>query len=184
MKLIVGLGNPGLKYKNSRHNTGFMYLDYLINELFINNIEEKFEYNDRFKAETAKLNLNNEKIFLVKPMTYMNESGWSVSQFINWNKIKNKDLLVIHDDLDIPLGKFKYSYGKGPKLHYGVGSIEMYLKSADFNRLRIGIDNRKSLDIKIDGINYVLSKFLNDESNVLLKIFQESSVLIYDFIKS
>jgi PTH1 family peptidyl-tRNA hydrolase len=158
MKLIVGLGNPGEKYKNNRHNIGHMFVDYLINKLTDSQI-------NKFK--------------LYKTDCFMNLSGKFVKKIIsNFNppaggQISN--LIVVHDDLDIPLGKFKIQKGTGPLLHNGIESIENALGATDFWRIRIGVDNRparRSLgEGWVDGENYVLQNFQPVEKETVQLLF-------------
>ncbi len=144
MKLIVGLGNPGSKYINTRHNVGFMAIDAINSRKFI----------------------NSKNIILVKPQTFMNESGRGVVKAVNFYKISLDDLYVIHDDLDLKLGEYKIQKGIGPKLHYGITSIEDALKSKDFYRVRVGVDNRESTN-RISGEEYVLQNFLPKERKII-----------------
>ena len=144
MKLIVGLGNPGSKYINTRHNVGFMAIDAINSRKFI----------------------NSKNIILVKPQTFMNESGRDVVKAVNFYKISLDDLYVIHDDLDLKLGEYKIQKGIGPKLHYGITSIEDALKSKDFYRVRVGVDNRESTN-RISGEEYVLQNFLPKERKII-----------------
>jgi len=144
MKLIVGLGNPWSKYINTRHNVGFMAIDAINSRKFI----------------------NSKNIILVKPQTFMNESGRGVVKAVNFYKISLDDLYVIHDDLDLKLGEYKIQKGIGPKLHYGITSIEDALKSKDFYRVRVGVDNRESTN-RISGEEYVLQNFLPKERKII-----------------
>ena len=139
MKIIVGLGNPGKKYQNSRHNVGHMFIDY-----------------------AGSLSSRAERgIFkLVKTDCFMNQSGIFVKKL----KVKLENLYIVHDDLDIPLGKFHVQFGVGPLLHNGLESIEQHLNTKDFWRIRIGIDNRK---FQTDGEAYVLSDFTEEEKKFL-----------------
>lgn len=139
MKVIVGLGNPGKLYQNNRHNVGQMLTDYLSENLDI-----------------------KKSVKLVKTDCFMNQSG----SFVKKLNAKPENLYVVHDDLDIPLGKFHIQFGVGPQLHNGLESIEQHLKTKDFWRIRIGVDNRKS---GIDGETYVLSNFLKEEKQLLVK---------------
>ncbi len=138
MLLIVGLGNPGIKYQNNRHNVGHMFVDYLI----------------------------KEKIKAVKTDCFMNVSGIFVNKLIRNLKLETKNLIIIHDDLDIPLGKFHIQFASGPQLHNGLESIEQHLKTKDFWRIRIGVDNRLP-DRKIPGETYTLQNFSVDEKKLL-----------------
>jgi len=110
--------------------------------------------------------LNNEMITLAKPNTFMNNSGIAVRKLTDNFKIKNEKLIIVHDDLDIPLGKFHIQFASGPQLHNGLESIEQHLKTKDFYRIRIGVDNRQP-NIKIPGETYALQNFLLDEKKVL-----------------
>ena len=184
MYLIVGLGNPGEKYKNNRHNVGFQFIDYLIKKL--NNQKSKVKnqnYNLKFKNEkrfsTFILHLTSN-ILLVKPLTFMNLSGQAVKQLVSLFKFHvSRDLIVVHDDLDIPLGKFKIQKGVGPKLHNGIESIEKALDTKDFWRVRIGVDNRINTDW-IDGETYVLQNFKQKEKEVANQMFPK----IYNQLKT
>ena len=126
MLLIVGLGNPGSKYQNNRHNVGYLFVDYIL--------ESK-------KSKIKNQNLNS-KVKIIKTDCYMNESGKFVKKLTNHYSLVTSHLLIIHDDLDIPLGKFHIQFGVGPLLHNGLESIEQHLKTKDFYRVRIGVDNR------------------------------------------
>lgn len=149
MKLIVGLGNPGKKYKDNRHNVGFMAVD-----------------------ELAKLSLPD--VVLFKPQKFMNKSGQEVKKLVEkWKGATLPDLYVIHDDLDIELGKFKISLGKGPKVHNGLRSIYGQLGSKDFWHVRIGIDNRLTTGFKGTGEEYVLENFRPEEREIIKTICQE-----------
>lgn len=175
MKLIIGLGNPGIKYRHTRHNVGFMLIDYVLKDL---EVIPEWDYIERFKSNLTEIEYKDEKFVFLKPYTYMNESGWAVSQYMNWYKIIPKDILVIHDDLDIRVGEFKIT-NKAPKVHNGLISIDKYLKTGEYKKLRIGIDGRNP-DNKIKSVNYVLSKFLDTELDLLKKSFKESSENLLD----
>lgn len=162
MKLIIGLGNPGEEYRNTRHNVGFLFLDYFAQK-------NSFKLNKKFNSEMLEISQNNEKNILAKPQTFMNRSGEAVSKIKNFYKIEKENLYVVHDDLDIRLGDFKIQKGVGPKLHNGILSIEESLKTKDFYRIRIGVDNRT--DVKIPGQEYVLDRFTKEENQQLLQVF-------------
>ena len=166
MKLIIGLGNPGDKYKNNRHNVGFKFLDFLSKD---NNWQESKSANLLYKW----IEINRKKTELVKPQGYMNNSGFSVKKVLaKHQNIKLEEVYIVHDDLDIPLGKFKIDHATGPKLHNGIKSIEETLKTKDFWRIRIGVDNRKK-ESWIDGERYVLSDFTREELAIINKVFLE-----------
>ncbi|KKP66216.1 MAG: Peptidyl-tRNA hydrolase [Candidatus Roizmanbacteria bacterium GW2011_GWC2_35_12] len=170
MKLIVGLGNPGEKYKNNRHNVGFQFVDYLIENLQISNNKSQITnksqiLNCNFKKDKyldSEFLIINSKLILAKPTTFMNKSGGAVRKLIgNW-KLEIGNLIIAHDDLDIPFGKFHIQVGVGPELHNGIESIENHLRNRDFLRIRVGVDNRIP-ERKIDGETYVLSNFTQEE---------------------
>lgn len=178
MKVIVGLGNPGGKYEKSRHNIGFMFLD------FLNKENQIWKFNKRFNA----LIIEQGNVILLKPMTFMNNSGQSVRAILDYynflpKKLKlflSKDadlseiLTVVHDDLDIDFPKFKKSVNASSAGHNGVESIIRHLKTKNFNRIRLGINNdfRKS----IPGDKFVLQSFSKDELDKIDSIFSEIAI--------
>lgn len=138
MKVIVGLGNPGEKYNNTRHNVGFMVAEALVRKLQAPN--SKFQINQKTNSEILKIKAGNEDIILAKPQTMMNNSGYAVDKILRYYDIKIlSDLWVIHDDLDLPLGKIKIKTGGGAAGHHGVESIIEQVGSGDFVRFRLGI---------------------------------------------
>lgn len=166
IKLIVGLGNHGKEYDQTRHNAGFMFLDYILNG-------KKFNLENKFKSLLLESLLNDNAVIFSKPQTFMNSVGESVVLISSYFKIKPQEILIIHDDLDIQLGKYKFAFAKGPKIHNGILSVENRLSTKNFWRLRIGIDNRNLVEREsYPGSNYVLSKFKNDEITLLLNTFE------------
>ncbi|MCS6956536.1 MAG: aminoacyl-tRNA hydrolase [Patescibacteria group bacterium] len=161
MKIIIGLGNPGEKYQNNRHNVGKLFIDYFISGLINWQVSELKEKN----KIVAKIFKNNSLI-LAKSEEFMNLSGKIVKKIIKNYKLKIKNLYIVHDDLDIPLGKFKIQLSQGPKLHNGIKSIEEALKTKNFWRIRIGVDARKK-ENWIDGETYVLQNLLPEEKEIL-----------------
>ena len=159
MILIVGLGNPGIKYQNNRHNVGHMFVDFIAPLLHCSIVKKE-------KLFITMKQSNNETIVLAKPLTFMNNSGITISKLIRNLKLEIRNLIVVHDDLDIPLGKFHIQFGVGPQLHNGLESIEQHLKTKDFYRVRIGIDARL-LDKKISGEVYTLQNFSPEEKKFL-----------------
>ncbi len=153
MKLIAGLGNPGLSYFNSRHNIGFEVVDKLCQ---IYNIE----LLPKHKALMGTGLIDNTKIILAKPQTYMNLSGESIRQIADYYKISNSDITIIHDDLDVPIGKIKIKHNGSSGGHNGVKNIILHLGGENFNRIRIGI-GKKPQGWLLD--DYVLGKFPPDE---------------------
>jgi PTH1 family peptidyl-tRNA hydrolase len=163
MKLIVGLGNPGEKFSQTRHNLGFMVLDRLVEEK-----ELKWQENSKFNAQIAKIN----SLILVKPLTFMNASGFSVAKIVSFYKIKLHDLWVIHDDVDLPLGRIKIRLGGAAGGHRGVMSIIEQLGSDDFVRFRLGIGHPgRGADHLIE--RYVLENFNLKESFEIKKVIKK-----------
>ncbi|MEM7619226.1 MAG: aminoacyl-tRNA hydrolase [Pseudomonadota bacterium] len=132
MKLIVGLGNPGTKYAYNRHNIGFIALDHIAQR------HNFGAWRKRFQGDTAEGRLNGQKCLLLKPATYMNESGRSVREAVNFYKIDLEDLIAIHDELDIKPGKLKVKVGGGHAGHNGLRSISSHVGN-DYMRVRMGI---------------------------------------------
>lgn len=174
MKLIVGLGNPGEKYKNTRHNLGFSVVDAVAGELGI----ENYELSKKGKAEYAWAKIGQEDTELFKPQTFMNDSGFSVfNAKKNHSGLENSDICVIHDDLDLVFGSFKLQFGKGPHQHNGITSIENHLGTKDFWRLRVGVENRsKNSEVRIKGEDYVLAKFTTEELKSLNLLIEKELI--------
>jgi len=166
MKLIVGLGNPGKKYNDTRHNVGFYVLDLLesmftgVNFEFANQLRDgAFEKSK--KLESKLVELKDLGVVLAKPTTYMNVSGDAVGKLVRHFNVGVSNLWIIHDDLDLSFGSYKIQKDKGPKDHNGLNSIYESLGKKDFWHVRIGVDNRDEKTRKIPGEKYVLMK-LND----------------------
>ena len=161
MKLIVGLGNPGKQYENTRHNIGFMVLDnYLKNE----------KWSNKFNAMYVEKNINGEKVLFVKPLTFMNNSGNAVGEFVRYFDILASDILVIQDDLDLAVGNYKLKVHSSSGGHNGIKSIISCLGNQDFSRLKVGIGSVNKDQV----IDYVLGKFNKIELetiNILMPTF-------------
>lgn len=160
MKLIVGLGNKGDEYKETRHNAGFMAIDRLFERL---GNGKKISTDKKFESEMVKL----KDVILVKPQTFMNNSGRAVRKIMDYYKLELGDLVVIHDDLDIRMGEYKIQKGIGPKIHNGLSSVEQTLGNKDFLRIRIGVDNRQSNLFYGSGADYVLAKLSLGEKELM-----------------
>ena len=171
MKLVVGLGNKGREYENTRHNMGFMVVD---RYLQYKNITNKFK--EKFNAMYIETTINNEKVIFIKPMTYMNNSGIAIRAFVDFYKLNSEDILVISDDLDLDLGKFRLRRNGSSGGHNGLKSIISQLGTDNFKRLRIGISNDKD-----DVINYVLSKFSKKELNEIDTMFDTLVDVLDDY---
>lgn len=148
MTLVAGLGNPGLEYKNTRHNIGFMVIDEIINCHKANFISNKFQ-GDLYKYKN---------FYLLKPTTFMNRSGISISAVMNFYKIDN--LIIIHDDLDLPFGSVRFKGGRGSGGHNGLKSINSFI-SLEYNKIRVGIGKNENVT------SYVLSNFNKHEQEKL-----------------
>ncbi len=171
MKVIIGLGNPGKQYSNTRHNVGFMCLDY-----YANKINETFKFDKKLKAEIIK----TKEFFLVKPQTYMNLSGESVRSIIEYYKINIEDILVIYDDMDLPFTFLRLREKGGHGGHKGISSIISHLGTTEFKRVRFGIG--KTTNIK--GKDYVLSSFSNIELKEVLNTAKIVSEIFDTFVKN
>lgn len=168
MKLIVGLGNPENKYNETYHNVGFSFIDKLAKKL---NIEVKKDKCKSFIGEKKVETINGlEKIILAKPQTYMNLSGEAVVALKNKYKLENKNIYIISDDVDLPVGKFRYRECGSAGTHNGLRNIISLLGESDFKRIRIGIGKDDNMDLA----DYVLSKISKENAEILNKTIDES----------
>ncbi len=173
MILIVGLGNPGKEYENTRHNMGFMVID---NFAKAHNISiDKKKFNGQFQ----KMEYNNETIILLKPLSYINLSGEVIKKFMKWYKIPISNILVISDDLDQDFCKIKLKESGTSGGHNGLKNIESLLKTTAYKRLKIGISNNKNIDTK----DYVLGKLDKEEQEQFHRLLAVTDEIIDDFIK-
>lgn len=163
MKMIIGLGNPGKEYINTKHNVGFMVIDAIAEELNVS-VEKK-----QCQALTQATVWGSEKVLLVKPQTYMNLSGQAVMELLNYYKDRIDDLLVIHDDLDLPPGQMRFKQGGGAGGHNGIKNIIAHLNSNDFDRLKIGI-GKGTRDTK----DYVLTPFHGTDKQAVEEAVSEA----------
>ena len=172
MKLIVGLGNPGKEYKNTRHNVGFMFVDSCSKEYNF-----QFSKDAKKKCEIAQCMIGNEKVIFIKPTTYMNLSGDSLRVVVDYYDIDINDILVVHDDLDMPTGKMRFRKTGSSGGHNGLKSIIANIQTQDFKRLKIGIDRSKNI------IDYVLGDFSKTEKEDIAKVLDNAANIVYDFVK-
>lgn len=172
MKLIVGLGNPGKEYQNTRHNIGYMALDAIASAFHVT--FDKKKWNGIY----TEFNYEGEKIILLKPEKYMNLSGEVVVLFLKFYKLSSNDLLVISDDLDMPTGKIKLKYKGSSGGHNGLKDIERNIGTSEYKRLKIGIANNKQMDTK----NYVLGKLSVEEQKILRETFSLLPSLFIDYV--
>ena len=170
MKLIVGLGNPGDKYVDTRHNVGYLIIDGYLGDV---------KWKNKFNAEYYEDNIAGEKVLFVKPLTYMNLSGDSVVQFVNYFDIELSDILVIQDDLDLMFGNYKLKTNSSDGGHNGIKSIINRLSSKEFARLKVGISNNKSIDTK----DYVLGSFSKKEKEEFSSMQETFNKIINCFVK-
>ncbi|MFC1663979.1 aminoacyl-tRNA hydrolase [Patescibacteria group bacterium] len=177
MFLIVGLGNPGQKFQKTRHNLGFEVIDEFSKE----NGFPEFKISKKFKSLVSEGSLDKKKIILAKPQIFMNNSGKSVRSLIDFYKIKKMNLILVHDDIDLALGKIKISKGRGAAGHKGVESVILELKTKNFVRFRIGINNLKS-EIKSTE-RFVLKKFSKEEQKIVKEIIGKTAKAIEIFLK-
>ena len=177
--LIVGLGNPGKKYAGTRHNAGFVAIEHFA----INSNCHRWQI--KFAGEYCKQRLFNRQVSLVKPMTYMNKSGSCVAAFIRFFKIPLKNIFILHDDLDLPLGRVKIVAGGGAGGHNGVRSLIRELGTKEFARLKIGI-GRPPRDENGHGIpvdRYVLAEFSHEEKKALTALLPQIDEAITLFLQ-
>lgn len=164
MKLIVGLGNPGKEYENTRHNVGFYMLDEYVKN-------KKFGiWKEKFNGLYLDVNVGKIKVIFLKPLSYMNLSGTVVKKYMDFYKIDVSDILIISDDLDLNIGNFKLKEKGSSGGHNGLKNIQENIKTDQYKRIKIGISNNKSIDTK----DYVLSRFNSND----LETFKLLSVKI------
>lgn len=185
--LIFGLGNPGKEYEKTRHNAGFMFVDYFrenYREEFgppTNFIGERVNFSDweekkKLKALISTGKCYGKKIILIKPQTFMNLSGEAVTAVKKYYKVKIDNVIIAHDDIDLLLGKYKISKDSSSAGHNGAQSIIDLLGTKNFTRMRIGVENRG--EKKITTEKYVLGKFTAGEMKIVKKIIEEIAVIL------
>jgi len=173
MKLFVGLGNPGRTYAKTRHNIGFFVLDELAKSL---NAEIK---QKKFKGLLCQVTIYNEKVILLKPQTFMNLSGEAVVLVKNYYQIADEDVILIYDDMDLPLGKLRLREKGTGGGHNGVKNIIQHLNTSELKRIRIGIGNNENIDQK----DFVLGKFSKEEQKTLKESLALASSALQDSVK-
>ena len=198
MLLIIGLGNPGIKYNSTRHNIGFRIIDAFAKE---NNVPE-FRLSKKHNALISKFIINRNKIILAKPQTFMNNSGKAVKSMIDYLSLTTNNIIVVHDDIDIKIGEIKISKNRGSAGHKGVQSIIDEIKTKDFTRVRAGIGENSKLKTQISRLQrlqcgqarpqlkteslekFVLKKFTTDEEKILENVIAQSCDEILKQIKN
>lgn len=181
MKLIVGLGNPGEQYANSRHNMGFMALDSLLKD-FESKTNTSWDHIKQGKVDTKEVIIQHDRVLLAKPHTFMNNSGVAVSFLLNYYKIDPQDIIVIYDDLDLHLGKMRVRFGGAAGGHKGVESIIEKIGTDKFLRVRLGIGHPHHRGVKLkEGKSnlavedYVLQNFASNEKSKVRHMLKESA---------
>jgi len=179
MKLIVGLGNPGRSYANNRHNVGFRCLDHFARKQGIScNLR-------RARSQLGMGEVGGTKVVLAKPRTFMNLSGEAVAALMRRHRLPTEDLIVIYDDLDLPLGKIRIRERGSSGGHKGMKSIIARLGTQDFPRIRVGIAPREggeALAKRVDTVEYVLSDFAPEEKPIIRKVYPEVADAIHCLI--
>lgn len=194
MRIIIGLGNPGKEYQNTRHNIGFRVLDKLVEHPDLTPVGEslKFHLKENFNAEIAETQIDGEKIIIIKPQTYMNESGIAVSKIAQFYKIEIQDIWVVSDDLDMPIGTIRIRLEGTSGGHNGLNSIIKHLSSEKFSRVRLGIGQATQLDMKefdnyqpgLEAKEFVLSPFDEREEAMMKKTVEKAAEIIIEALKT
>lgn len=166
--LIVGLGNPGAEYARTRHNAGFLALERLAARW-----QNNWTWNDRFNSRLVQTERDGRKLFLCQPQTYMNASGEAVKKLVEYYRVPVKQLVVLVDDADLPLGEIRLRPRGSSGGHHGLESIEQHLSTREFARLRIGIG--RSADGARQITNFVLGRFRTEDSELLEKVLERAA---------
>ena len=175
MKLVVGLGNPGAKYKGTRHNVGFMTMDEVA-------YQEKFDFDKAlFDAVFAQVQIDGEKVIFMKPLTFMNLSGEAIRPLMNYFKITIEDLLVVYDDMDLPVGKIRLRQKGSAGGHNGIKSIISCLGTSEFNRIKVGVGRPKEGRTVV---GHVLNRFEKEEEEDIIFAVQKSVDAIRSWIET
>lgn len=172
MKLVVGLGNPGREYDRTRHNVGFMAVDRIVDSFGL-----KFD-KSKFNGLYTIANIDGFKVIFLKPQEYMNLSGNVIRRFKDFYDVDVSDILIIHDDLDMAVGKIKLRQKGSSGGHNGLKNIEANLGTQNYKRIKVGISKDSSCDIK----DYVLGKFSFDDMNIIDDILNKMPALFNDYL--
>lgn len=169
MKLIVGLGNPGKEYSETRHNIGFLFVDEVVASF-----NQQFKLEKKIRSEIVRFKINEEEYVFLKPITFMNLSGEAVSLAMKYYNIDINDVIIVHDDLDLPVGKIRIRPQGGSGGHNGIKSIIQHLKTQEFKRIRIGIDKNQ-----YDTVDYVLGKFSKRDQDIINDVISYAPKIIW-----
>lgn len=175
MILVVGLGNPGNQYENTRHNVGFLTVDILAKKL---NISVK---KLKFKSLYGETRLNTEKLILIKPQTFMNNSGASVREWVNFYKVPLENLIVIQDDIDIPFATLRLRQKGSAGTHNGMKSIIYQIQKDNFPRVKIGVGQKNG---QMDLADFVLSGFVKEEQKTIEEAILLAADAVLDIVKN
>jgi peptidyl-tRNA hydrolase, PTH1 family len=178
MKLIIGLGNPGKKYERTRHNAGFLAIDHYLSD------KEPIACQSKFAAEICELHFGSNKVLFIKPQSFMNKSGEVILEIVQFYKVDpSKDILVVHDEKDLPLGTVRETDNSSSAGHNGVQNIIDHLGTQNFHRIRIGVESRQP-GSPIATEDFVLQNFSEEEFEQLNEeTIPQAKKLIDDFIK-
>ncbi len=183
MKVIIGLGNIGEKYQNTRHNCGFIFIDQFFEKLKKEMPEIKFHEDKKLLSAIVKTNYKNQQILLVKPTTYMNLSGEALANILSFYKATTDDVIIIYDDIDLPLGTTRFREKGSAGTHNGMRNIIEKLGTENFKRIRIGIESRGELNPKEQDLHsFVLNKFKKEELPLLEKSLDEAIIKVEQLI--
>jgi len=173
MYLVVGLGNPGVEYENTRHNVGFKVIDKLV-DMYKISMDRK-----KFKGICGDLRIGSEKVILLKPQTYMNLSGESVNEVVNYFDIPNENIIVLHDDVSLDVGRLRIRKKGSSGGQNGIKNIIKMLNSDEFNRVKIGVGKAEH-----DMVSHVLGKFPNEEEKVMEKVYDDAAKCVVYMIEN
>ncbi len=171
--MIVGLGNIGPQYDGTRHNMGFMVIDQIAKDYQLS-----FKHTSKMEAMTASGIINGEKVLLVKPTTFMNESGRSVKPLMDYYDVPVEDLIIVHDDMDLPIGKIRLKAKGSAAGHNGLKSLINHLGTQGFHRVKVGIDHPGNSNV----VDYVLGKFKADQQDGLQDNITQAENAVEDWI--
>lgn len=174
MKMIVGLGNPGKKYEHTKHNIGFFVIDALARAWNVH-----FKAMKVFEAEVAEVFVNGEKIILVKPQTFMNDSGRAVRPLMDYYRLTLEELVVLYDDMDLPVGQLRLRQKGSAGGHNGMKSLFAYLGTQQFNRIRVGVGRPFPQQTVVA---HVLSDFAKDQQSVVADACQEAAQALSEWV--
>ena len=174
IRVIIGLGNPGPKYELTRHNVGFWFVDALIQQFGVT-----LRYEQKFLGDVAKMSISGQEIWLLKPHTYMNHNNQSVSALVRFYKIPVENILVVHDELDLPPGVMRLKQGGGHGGHNGLRDIVAHLSSKDFQRLRIGIGHPGNSSQVVD---YVLGRASKQDQTTIAEGMDKAMTVISQIV--